>query len=108
MIARPNSMLLFAILGFGIFTLWVPGRWALTIFELAILVLAAVRVSAGCEACARHARATRLRWVVPGLMVAATVWIGVQILAGWTVDLAAHRGGMAPLGDLQLCGRPCH
>ncbi len=83
-------MLLFAILGFGILTLWVPSRWTLTIFELAILVLTAVRVLRWMQAWMRGTGQGRsfgrLRWFVPGLMIAATAWIGVQILAGWTVD----------------------
>ena len=87
-----KSMLLFAILGFGIFTMWIPGRWAPAIFEVAILVLAGARVMAWMRGAGAAPSFGRLRWIVPGLMIpslmiGATAWIGVQLVAGWTVDV---------------------
>src|SRR5579863_5860044 len=38
------TMLLAAILAFGILTLWVPARWALSVFQIALFALAAVRI----------------------------------------------------------------
>ena len=80
-------MLLFAIVLGGILTLWVPARWALTAFQVAMLALAVSRLI--------------LRRSLPfdasGIAIAAVIaWGAVQVLAGWTVD--AFRTEEAMLG----------
>ena len=74
-------MLLSAILFFGILTMWVPARWALSAFQIAILVLGAASLVQ------RARQATRMR-VPPAamLLAAAVAWGLIQVLAGWTVD----------------------
>src|SRR5665213_4343613 len=72
-------MLLATILGFGILTLWVPARWALSTFQVALFALAAVRIT--------QRRSIGLHFV--GLLLAATVvWSGLQMALGWSVDRA--------------------
>jgi len=70
-------MRLAAILCFGILTLWVPGRWALSVFQVALLALAAVRIV--------QRRAIGLH-LVGCLLGAAVAWGGLQVAAHWTVD----------------------
>jgi O-antigen ligase len=75
------TMLLFAILAAGILTMWVPARWALTIFQVAILTLAAYRIVA------RWRSGQGIAFDPGGLVLAAVIaWGGLQLLAGWTVD----------------------
>ena len=70
-------MLLAAILFLGILTMWVPARWALTAFQLAIFAAAALHI-------VRSKRVT----VHPtmALLGAAVVWGLIQAFAGWSVD----------------------
>src|SRR5665213_157118 len=73
-------MLLAAILCFGILTLWVPARWALSAFQVALFALAAVRIA--------RRRSIGLHFV--GLLLAAAVvWCGLQMALGWSIDRAA-------------------
>src|SRR5579863_2628429 len=70
-------MLLAAILCFGILTLWVPARWALSTFQVALFALAAVRI------------AQRRSIGVPlvGLLLsAAAAWCALQMALGWSID----------------------
>ncbi len=70
-------MWLAAILGFGILTLWVPARWALSVFQIALFALAAVRI------------VQRKSFTLPlaGWMIAgAAAWGALQAAAGWSVD----------------------
>jgi hypothetical protein len=70
-------MLLAAILFLGILTLWVPARWALTTFQLAIFASAAVHI-------VRSKRIALHPTMV--LLGAAVVWGLIQAFAGWSVD----------------------
>jgi hypothetical protein len=70
-------VLLAAILFLGILTVWVPARWALSAFQLAIFAAAAVHV-------VRNKRLTVHPTVV--LLGAAVVWGLIQATAGWSVD----------------------
>ena len=80
-------MLLFAIVLGGILTLWVPARWALTAFQVAMLALAVSRLI----------RRRSLTFDASGIAIAAVIACGaVQVLAGWTVD--AFRTQEAMLG----------
>src|SRR5437016_6155144 len=64
-----------ATLAWGIVTMWVPGRWALAVFQIAIFAMAAV--------CAMR----RARFhPVCALLAACALWGVVQIAAGWTVE----------------------
>jgi O-antigen ligase len=70
-------MWLAAILGFGILTLWVPARWALSFFQVALFILAAVRI----------VQRRSLTLPFPGWMIAAAAaWGVLQVAAGWSVD----------------------
>ncbi len=70
-------MLLSAILGFGILTLWVPYRWPLSVFQVALFAFAAARIAKG--------RLPGLR--LPGVLLAgAAAWGALQVILGWTVD----------------------
>ena len=72
-------MLLAAILCFGILTLWVPARWPLSVFQVALFALAAVRIA-------------KRRWPglhIPGvLLAAAAAWGALQVVMGWSIDRA--------------------
>jgi hypothetical protein len=74
-------MLLAAILFLGILSMWVPARWALSAFQIAIFALAAVRIVA-------RAREGRSLTIHPSaaLLGAAVIWGLLQASAGWTVD----------------------
>ncbi|HEV2199835.1 MAG TPA: O-antigen ligase family protein [Bryobacteraceae bacterium] len=69
--------MLSAILVFGILTLWVPGRWALSAFQVAICALAIAHI-------------VQRRGVgghpVGILLAAIAAWGLVQIAAGWSVE----------------------
>jgi O-antigen ligase len=70
-------MWLAAILAFGILTLWVPARSALSVFQVALFALAAVRI----------VQRRSLTLSFPGwLMAAAVAWGALQVAAGWSVD----------------------
>ncbi len=72
-------MLLAAILCFGILTLWVPARWPLTVLQIALFALAAVRI----------AKRRSLGLNVPGvLLAAAAAWGALQVALGWSIDRA--------------------
>ncbi len=72
-------MLLAAILCFGILTLWVPARWPLSVFQVALFALAAVRI----------AKRRSLGLHVPGvLLAAAAAWGALQAVMGWSIDRA--------------------
>jgi O-antigen polymerase len=78
--------MLAAILVFGIFTLWIPGRWALTAFQVAICALAIVRIW--------RRRGIGIHPV--GLLLAAIIVGGLsQIAAGWSAE--ASKTGQAVL-----------
>ena len=74
-------MLLAAILFLGILSMWVPARWALSAFQIAVFALAAASV-------ARHPREKTSLAVHPTavLLGAAVLWGLLQASAGWTVD----------------------
>jgi O-antigen ligase len=70
-------MSLAVILGFGILTMWVPDRWALSFFQVALFVLAAVRI----------VQRRSLTLPFAGWMIAvAAAWGALQVAAGWSVD----------------------
>ena len=73
-------MLLAAILFLGILTMWVPARWALSAFQVAVFALAAVRIVARARESALAIHPTAV------LLGAAVVWGLIQASAGWTVD----------------------
>ena len=70
-------MLLAAILCFGILTLWVPARWALSTFQVALFALAAVRIA--------QRRSVGMHFVGI-LLAAAAAWCALQIAMGWSID----------------------
>jgi hypothetical protein len=70
-------MLFAAILFLGILTMWVPGRWALSAFQIAIFAAAAVHI-------VRNKRLTVHPTVV--LLGAAVMWGLIQASVGWSVD----------------------
>src|SRR5450755_3675828 len=70
-------MWLAAILCFGILTLWVPARWALSAFQIALFALAAVRII--------QRRSVGFHFV-GCLLIAAIAWGGLQVAAQWSVD----------------------
>lgn len=70
-------MWLAAILCFGILTLWVPARWALSSFQVALFALAAVRI----------VQKRRLEFpFVAWMLAVAAAWGVLQVAAGWSVD----------------------
>jgi len=72
-----SLMLLAVILFLGILTMWVPARWALTTFQLAIFAAAALHI-------VRTKRLTMHPTIV--LLGAAVLWGLIQASAGWSVD----------------------
>ena len=70
-------MWLAAILAFGIFTLWVPDRWALSAYQVALFVTAAVRIVQR-----RSLTLPFAGWMIAGV----TAWGALQVVAGWSVD----------------------
>jgi len=70
-------MWLAAILCFGILTLWVPARWALSVFQVALFALAAAKII--------QRRFVGLHFI-GCLLVAAAAWGGLQVAAQWSVD----------------------
>jgi len=74
-------MLLLAILMAGILTMWVPARWALSAFQLAMLGLAGFRIAV------RWRVGRGIGFDASGFAMAAVIaWGAVQLWAGWTVD----------------------
>jgi O-antigen polymerase len=73
--------MLAAILIFGILTLWVPGRWALSAFQVAICALAIARIfqSSG-------QRRSLNAHPVGVLLAAIALWGVLQAAAGWSVQ----------------------
>lgn len=70
-------MLLPAILAFGILTLWVPDRWALTVFQVALFALTAFRLVQR-----RSITLSFPSWMIAG----AAAWGALQVAAGWSID----------------------
>jgi O-Antigen ligase len=75
------AILFTSILFFGILTMWVPARWALSAFQIAVWALAAVRIVRRMGQ--RKSLSIRPTAVLLG---AAVVWGLIQVSAGWTVD----------------------
>src|SRR5437016_14344554 len=73
-------MLLAAVLFFGIVTLWVQARWALTLFQVALFGIAAASI-------VRRIRVPRpIGHHLVGLLLAGAVaWGLIQVVAGQTV-----------------------
>jgi len=74
-------MLLAATLFFGILSMWVPARWALSAFQIAVFALAAARIVAR----ARKGKNLAIRPTAV-LLGTAVVWGLLQASAGWTID----------------------
>jgi hypothetical protein len=74
-------MLLAAVLFLGILSMWVPARWALSAFQIAVFALAAVRL-------VRRSRDGKPLIFHPTavLLGVAVAWGLLQASAGWTVD----------------------
>ena len=72
-----SLVLLAAILFLGILSMWVPARWALSAFQIAVFALAGVRIVQ------RKSLTIHPTAVLLGM---AVVWGLVQASAGWTVD----------------------
>jgi len=74
-------MLLAAILFLGILTMWVPARWALSAFQIAVFALAGASIVS-------HFREKTMLAVHPtaALLGAAVLWGLLQASLGWTVD----------------------
>jgi O-antigen ligase len=75
-------MWLAAILCFGILTLWVPARWALSVFQVALLALAAARIVQRRSLGLHFAGPHFIGW----MLAAAAAWGGLQVAAQWSVD----------------------
>src|SRR5581483_10266593 len=74
-------MLLAIILFLGILTMWVPARWAVSAFQLAVFALAGARLIER----ARRGKSVGIHFT-GALLAAAVFWALLQILGGWTVD----------------------
>jgi hypothetical protein len=76
-----SLMLLAAILFLGILSMWVPARWAVTAFQIAVFALAAVHI-------VTRVRKEKPITIHPGVMLlgAGVLWGVIQAAAGWTVD----------------------
>jgi len=74
-------MLLAAILFLGILSMWVPARWALSAFQIAVFALAAVRLVER----SRDGRPLTFHPIAV-LLGVAVAWGLLQASAGWTVD----------------------
>jgi O-antigen ligase len=82
--------MLAAILIFGILTLWVPGRWALSVFQVAICALSIARIvqSSG-------QRRGLNAHPVGVLLAMVAVWGIVQAAMGWSVEaLTTHQAAL--------------
>jgi O-antigen ligase len=69
-----GSLILAAILFWGILTLWMPERWALAAFQVSLFALAGVRVF-------RNPRVHP----VSALLAGCAAWALLQLFAGWSV-----------------------
>ncbi len=110
--------MLAAILIFGILTLWVPGRWALSAFQVAICALAIVRIGRGILPRRLHPRMDQgqgpdqginqgtlraLSHPVAVLLAAAALWGIVQAAAGWSVQaLNTQQAALDSLVDVAV------
>src|ERR1700730_7605074 len=74
-------MLLAAILFLGILTMWVPARWALSAYQVAVFALAGPQTPQR----AREGKTLALHPIAL-LLGVAVVWGLLQAYAGWTVD----------------------
>ena len=70
-------MWLAAILAFGILTLWVSDRWALSAYQVALFAAAAVRIVQR-----RSLTLPFAGWMITG----AAAWGALQVVAGWSID----------------------
>ena len=74
-------MLLAAILFLGILYMWVPARWALSAFQIAVFALTAIRIVQ------RSREGKPLTFHPTAVLLGVTVaWGLLQVSAGWTVD----------------------
>jgi O-antigen ligase len=114
-VVRDLTMILAAILVFGILTMWVPGRWALSAFEVSLFALAAITIvhrvfvqnldrkgAAGTSEGHHTSPSTRIP-AVAALLAAAVAWGAIQVathrsvyelktwesVLGWTANLVA-------------------
>lgn len=80
--------MLAAILIFGILTLWVPGRWALSGFQVAICGFAIARLSIALRKIDRRSLFFdgSIAACMGILLAAVAVWCGLQIATGWSVQ----------------------
>ena len=74
-------MLLAAVLFLGILSMWVPARWALSAFQIAVFALAAVRLVGR-----SRDRKPLTFHPIAVLLGVAVAWGLLQASAGWTVD----------------------
>jgi O-antigen ligase len=79
--------MLSAILIFGILTMWVPGRWALSAFQVAICALAISRIVTHFRDRGRISGLGPVAHPIGILLAAAAVWGILQTVAGWSVDV---------------------
>jgi O-antigen ligase len=70
-------MWLAAILSFGILTLWVPDRWALSAYQVVLFATAAVRIAQR-----RSLTLPFVGWMIAGV----AAWGALQVAAGWSVN----------------------
>ena len=74
-------MILAPILFLGILTMWVPARWALSAFQVAVFALAGIQAVRS----SRQARSEPIH-STSVLLAAVIFWALIQAGAGWTVD----------------------
>ncbi len=74
-------MLLAAILFSGILIMWIPARWAVSAFQIAVFALAAARLIQR----ARHGKTLGIH-PTGALLACAIVWGLLQVFTGWSVD----------------------
>src|SRR5712691_1257009 len=77
------AIALCALLCFGITTIWVEGRWAVSILEAAVFLLSGAALLRGGAQASRAGE----RWAL-WIPAAVAVWGSVQLALGWTVALA--------------------
>ena len=74
-------MLLAAVLFAGILIMWIPARWPVSAFQLAVFALATARLFQR----ARHGKTLGIH-PTGALLACAVIWGLLQVLAGWSVD----------------------